>query len=69
MDIGLAFPKDAQIKAWRQKAEDALVAVELWKTRAAHFEAALQKIADMDYRGNRPVESSIAFKALQHQSK
>ena len=33
--------------------------------RIAHLEAALRRIANQDYRGNRSTESQIAFEALK----
>jgi len=33
--------------------------------RVLHLEAALRKIADQDYRGNRSTESQIALMALE----
>jgi len=33
--------------------------------RVLHLEAALRKIADQDYRGNRSTESQIAVEALK----
>jgi len=33
--------------------------------RVMHLEAALRKIADQDYRGNRSTESQIALMALE----
>ena len=33
--------------------------------RIAHLEAALRRIANTDYRGNRSAESQIAFEALK----
>ena len=35
------------------------------KVRIAHLEAALRRIADADYRGNRSTESQIAAEALK----
>lgn len=32
--------------------------------RVEELEAALRRIADMDYRGNRPAASAIAYEAL-----
>ena len=42
------IPAATTLKAWQQRAEDALVAVELWKTRAAQFEAALRNITEIE---------------------
>lgn len=33
--------------------------------RITHLEAALRRIANQDYRGNRSTESQIAFEALK----
>jgi hypothetical protein len=33
--------------------------------RIKHLEAALRRIANQDYRGNRSTESQIAFEALK----
>ena len=35
------------------------------KERIKHLEAALRRIANQDYRGNRSEESQIAFEALK----
>ena len=35
------------------------------KSRIAHLEDALRRIANTDYRGNRSTESQIAFEALK----
>jgi hypothetical protein len=35
------------------------------KNRINHLEAALRRIANSDYRGNRSTESQIAFEALK----
>lgn len=35
------------------------------KVRIAHLEAALRRIADADYRGNRSEESQMAIDALK----
>jgi hypothetical protein len=35
------------------------------RARIAHLEAALRRIANQDYRGNRSTESQIAFEALK----
>jgi hypothetical protein len=46
-------------------------AVKTWKeleearARIADLEAALRRIANQDYRGNRSTESQIAFEALK----
>lgn len=45
------------VKTWKELEEA--------KARIAHLEAALRRIADADYRGNRSEESQIAFEALK----
>jgi hypothetical protein len=35
------------------------------RARIAHLEAALRRIANQDYRGNRSTESQIAVEALK----
>lgn len=45
------------VKTWKELEEA--------KARIAHLEAALRRIANADYRGNRSTESQIAAEALK----
>jgi hypothetical protein len=45
------------VKTWKELEEA--------KERIAHLEAALRRIANQDYRGNRSTESQIAVEALE----
>jgi hypothetical protein len=45
------------VKTWKELEEA--------KERIKHLEAALRRIANQDYRGNRSTESQIAVEALK----
>ena len=55
-------------KTWEDRAIMAEAERDDLKIENARLRSALRKIADMDYRGNRSAESSIAFRALEIKS-
>ncbi|GAC1606251.1 MAG: hypothetical protein NVS3B3_05970 [Aquirhabdus sp.] len=56
---------DAELQTWKDQCATSGEAIVKLGAAYKGCEEALEKIANQDYRGNRSIESVIAFKALE----